>query len=219
MNAKLNNHTDIGQNSKVTENPKPETDGRVSYEITGSSRKAVEHLGRIFLDIWLPDHAPEIGAAERQVDGVWRLPASRNEKRDLSLIGQAGFSESLVVHIRFADYEMSRFRYPPIYFEFAEPAIGSLSEPAKPGVPRGYYVEPVCWSGCCSDVGPFATTGEALAWLYREYALEQSTKPVLSKLTASMTREQKLDNLTAALEKVASRSCRGNIQPTPDRLH
>jgi hypothetical protein len=68
---------------------------------------------------------------------------------------------------------MSRFRYPPIFFEYAEPAIGSMSEPAKPGVTRGYYVEPVCWSGCCPDEEPFATAGDALAWLYSEYALKQ----------------------------------------------
>ena len=165
--------TDCDRSAKVIEAPEPETDGRILYEIAAGSLEAVESLGRVFLDIWLPDHAPEIGAAERHVDGVWRLPASRNEKRDLSLIDRTAFNESLVVKLGFADYEMSRFRYPPIFFEYAEPAIGSMSEPAKPGVTRGYYVEPVCWSGCCPDEGPFATAGDALAWLYSEYALKQ----------------------------------------------
>ncbi len=193
----------------ILESTHPGPDGRARYEIAGDTRGAVERLGRVFFDIWGPDHAPDIAAPELSEDGFWFSVASRTVDQDLSLFDQAKLADGVIsdrnagvysigdndeiVHVpvtseeaqsnaarpiedyekdgllSLRDFSMSRHRYPPIYFEYAEPALYSLSEPANPGVARGYYVEPVCM-GCTNPEGPFETAADALTWIYQEYA-------------------------------------------------
>jgi hypothetical protein len=71
----------------------------------------------------------------------------------------------------FEDFEMSYYRFPPIYFKSYDPAIGSQLGLKKPWIERGYYVEFPYYHEPDDGPGdgPFATADDALSWVYQKF--------------------------------------------------
>jgi len=61
------------------------------------------------------------------------------------------------------------FRFPPILFRKIGPIEHASSNVGGPIIEAGYYVDPACDPGCCRPDGPFASMGDARAWMFLEY--------------------------------------------------
>jgi hypothetical protein len=115
-------------------------------------------------------------AGTYKFDDIWderedleHIPVSPEQ---MKLNRQKPVSEREIAHLHYCeDFEMSYYRFPPIIFKIYDPDGSSRPDQARPWIDRGYYVEfPYCHEpGDGPGDGPFATTDDALTWVYQSF--------------------------------------------------
>jgi hypothetical protein len=118
-----------------------------------------------FNDIWDAD-------ADEELEHIPVSPGQR-KLNELNPV-----SESEIVHLLSCeDFEMAYYRFPPIFFKTYDPDASVPQDEPRPWIDSGYFVEYPYYHepGDGPGDGPFATTDEALTWVYQRF-LERNSK-------------------------------------------